>query len=411
GPAITVIDSAISMFDSDIPALPEYSSDGRPAGNLTLTGSSTLLAVNSHISVDFGPVLGYTSWFVHNVLVLDDLSKAYLYGTSFDEYVGNLADRSSAIEASGAMASPALPSVKGAADNTGENLAYLESLDSITYEVSPQTTMEIETWDVGTILDSMPVSSASILVTYSVASNYVGTNAVQWAEDGGVYSTTGIVPASDDLPNTEAIFEIPLASVPTVGDVRTLDLRFVNNGAAGTGSVEFDRAWILFSIGGSAYIYRWLNTTIGDEYGVPIPGATITATFTGATEFEGQDALYYVPGGVTSTPPSEVLDYLGETADSYATTKSDGRAVIPFLTDLVLNTSASEVLFVGAYEVTGSATIDSLLYSSSETFSFSAYPAMTTGDQSADFTVELVGVVAESPDLARWLVVTSGELV
>ncbi len=81
------------------------------------------------------------------------------------------------------------------------------------------------------------------------------------------------------------------------------------------------------------------------------------------------------------------------------------------MTDLVSGGEYPNSLFIGSVEITGSAQIGAMTYSSTEAFSFSAYPAMSIGDQSADFTVELVGVVADSPDLARWLVVTSGELV
>ncbi len=145
GPVMTVTDSTISMYDSSISALPEYATLAMPASNLTLTGSSTLLAVNSYIGVDFGPALTAAQWYTHNVLVVSDLSHAYLYGTSFAEYTGVLADRAPAIVASGTASSPAIPLTKGAAeDTTGSNLAYLASLDALTYEVGVGETMEIE---------------------------------------------------------------------------------------------------------------------------------------------------------------------------------------------------------------------------------------------------------------------------
>jgi len=73
--------------------LPEYPSDLLMAVNLTLSGGSSLLSVNSYIDVDFGPVTASYDWYVHNVLVVDDFSHAYLYGTSFEPYSGLLADR------------------------------------------------------------------------------------------------------------------------------------------------------------------------------------------------------------------------------------------------------------------------------------------------------------------------------
>jgi len=410
GPVMTVTDSTISMYDSSISALPEYATLAMPASNLTLTGSSTLLAVNSYIGVDFGPALTAAQWYTHNVLVVNDLSHAYFYGTSFEEYTGVLADRSPAIVASGTASSPAIPLTKGAADNTGGSLAYLASLDALTYEVGVGETMEIETWDVGALVDGLTVSSAAILVTYTASSDYDGTNAVQWAPEGSAYMSTGIIPSASDPPLYDGLYSLPLASVPTVGDIRNLDLRFINNDA-NTGTVSFDRAWVLFTIGGNAYIYRWLQATIGDEYGVPIPGATVSAQFTGATEFKGQTALYYTPDGILTTPQTEVLEYLGETSESYLVTKSDGRALVPYITDLILDSGSMFSLFVGSYAITGTAIIGADTHSSSESFSFPAYPAMGAADQSFEFTVELLGVVADSPDPSRWLVVTHDELV
>jgi ribosomal protein L40E len=167
----------------------------------------------------------------------------------------------------------------------------------------------------------------------------------------------------------------------------------------------------MFTVGAEAYIYRWLNATVGDEYGVPIPSASITAQFTGATEFEGQTALYYTEDGLSLWPCAEVLAYMGETESTYQVTKDDGKAVIPYLTDIIGDSTSTSSLYVGSYAITGSVVIATVPYSSTESFSFPAYPAMTDADQSFDFTVEVMDVVAESPDPSRWLVVTQGEVV
>jgi ribosomal protein L40E len=260
GPTISLADlSWMRLYDSSILKLPEYATASMPAANITLSGDANLLAVNSYIAVDFGPIVNPTDWYVHNVMVLNGLARAYLYGCTFETYAGANADRAPAI-----------------------------------------------------------VSSVS---------------------------------------------------------------------------------------GSAAYIYRWLNASVGDEYGVPIVDATISATFTGSTDLEGQTAFYYTYSGVSTTPPAEVLSYLGETAPTYQVTKADGRAVIPYLTDIIANGMADSPLYVGSYEFTGSKTIDGTPYSSTAAFSLKAYPAMGPGDKSSDFTVKLMGVSVESPNSSRWLVV------
>ena len=159
------------------------------------------------------------------------------------------------------------------------------------------------------------------------------------------------------------------------------------------------------STSSAAYIYRWLNVTIGDEYGVPISGVAVSAVFTGPTMYENQTAFYFWPGSVQDTPPIEVLNYMGKNSSSYSTTGPNGVAQIPYLSDLILGELAPYPLFIGALQITGSATIGSIVYENTETFAFPAYPAMGDSDQFFDATVELMDVSAFSPDQSRWLVV------
>ncbi|HUU07000.1 MAG TPA: hypothetical protein VMW88_01145, partial [Thermoplasmata archaeon] len=332
GPGITVTDSTLSLFDSTIDAMPEFPADGMLAGNLTLDGVSTLLSVNSYIGIDFGPTLDAASWYTHNCLVVNDESQAYLYGTHFEEYAGTLADRAPAVVVTGISTSPAIPATKGVADDTDASIGNLAVVEGLTYEVEPTETMEIDTWDVNGLADALEVSSASVVVTYSVDPAYNGGNALVV----GASTVTTIVPAASDAPGTTASYELDVVGdYPTVGDIRGMDLRFINDGSAG--SVQFDAAWVVFSVGGSAYIYRWLNATAGDEYGVPIPDATISAVFTGATDLEGQEAFYFTPSGVSTAPAPEVLAYMDETVLTFKTTKDDGRAVLPYLTDIIVS--------------------------------------------------------------------------
>ena len=167
----------------------------------------------------------------------------------------------------------------------------------------------------------------------------------------------------------------------------------------------------------NATVYRWLNVTVGDEYGVPISNAKIKAVYTGsgASGLQGQIAKYYTASGVTNEPPAEVLDYLGVTAANFNVTKSDGKAVVPYMSDIITfdGTTGTVSQFVGSYLMNGSATIGSDISSSESSFAFPApYPAMSSADRYYSQTVRIEGVSAQSPDSSRWLVVplSPGEL-
>ncbi len=250
GPAIRISDASLSLFDSSITKIPEYPSGILAPSDIVMTGTATLLGVNSYIGVDF-----VNSATVHNSIDLSGSAIANLYGCVFETYVGSEADR----------------------------------ISSIT--------------------------------------------------------------------------------------------------------------------GPFAYLYRWLNVTVGDEYGVPIPGADVSAVFTGSDLYGGLPSFYFVNGVANPLPPDSVLEYMGKDASTFGVTESDGIAQIPYLTDLILVPEYPNSLFVGSLSITGSATIGPTVYSSTQNYSFLPYPAMTHSDQSGDFTVSVVGVSAPSPDPSRWLVV------
>jgi ribosomal protein L40E len=403
GPAISVADSTVNLFDSSIMNLPEY--DTSPATNITLSGSSTLTAVNSYIDVDFGPALNPAGWRSHNVLVVSDTSNAYLYGVAFSPYTGQLADRAPAVVTSG-ESYVALPTAKGPEDTTGQPVTDLQaSGEGLTYHVAPGQMMNIDVFAAG---PSVPIDGATLYVRYVVDEGYNGGNAVFWREEGGAYQSTMITPLSSDRFFVEKSYDLFTQGVTTTDDVRNLDVNFSNGGTVG--DVQFDSMSVVITIGSEVYVYRWLNVTVGDEYGVPIPNARISAVFTGSTTYGGQPSFYYGPDSVAPLPPSLILGYMGKDASDFAVTGNDGSAKIPYLTDILSGDQAPNSLFVGSFDISGTAVIASHEYSTTEAFSFPAYPAMATADRSFDFTVELTGVAANSPDPARWLVVTSGEL-
>ncbi|MCJ7490083.1 MAG: hypothetical protein MUO87_08110, partial [Thermoplasmata archaeon] len=234
GPGITVTDSTLSLFDSTIDAMPEFPTDGTLAGNLTLDGASTLLSVNSYIGIDFGPALVAASWYTHNCLVVNDESQAYLYGTHFEEYTGTLADRAPAVVVTGPSTSPAVP----------VGVASLANVDALMYVVDATETLEVPNWDVNGLLGTLPVTAATIVATYSVDPAYDGTNAIEWRPDSGAYTDTTITPNAADAPGTMATYQLSPASVPTVADIMTMDVRFIHDGSAG--SMQFDALWVVF---------------------------------------------------------------------------------------------------------------------------------------------------------------------
>ncbi|MDH3365592.1 MAG: hypothetical protein OEM29_06300 [Thermoplasmata archaeon] len=405
GPTMVVTDSTLKLFDSTIDALPE----GAPsASNLTLNGDSTLLSVNSYIGVDFVP----GDWTVHNMLEVNDNSQSYLYGTYFEAYEGNPAERVPAYVVSSPGVDPAYPTATREPDDTtvGEDVGALELVDSWLYAVDNGQVMAMDTWDVGGLADGTLINSATLIAKYSVGSSYTTANAVGYCLDGvGSYTPTTILPATGDAPGIVATATLNPALIGNVGALRTMDLEFVNGGGD---TVQFESLWVVFSVGGNVYVYRWLNATVADEYGVPVVAdgdgtpiseVTFSAVFTGGTTLEGQEAFYYTSAGISAAPEADVLDYMGETAETFMTTKADGKAVIPYLTDI--SDDSSNSWFVGTYEFTGSAVIDAVTYSSAEAFSFTPYPAMESGDQHESLKVEIIGISVPSPDISKWLVV------
>ncbi|HEX9908197.1 MAG TPA: CARDB domain-containing protein [Thermoplasmata archaeon] len=396
GPSITVTDASFNMFDSDILSLPEYPTDFDLAKNLTLAGSASLLAVDSYIDVDFGPATTVADWFVHNVISMTGTSSAELYGCSLAEYSGANADRAPAIVSNG-KSDFALPLATKEPDDTtvGQQIVSLHaSNEGSTYHVAPGQRMYIDTFDAGS---AAAISSAKLLVRYAVNSGYNGNQYIMW--NG---ASTGIRPLSSETTLVDKSFDLYAAGLRNTNELAALDISFLHSGT--TAEVQFDSLSIVFTVGSEAHIYRWLNVIVGDEYGVPIPDASISAVFTGSSSFGGQPSFYFGDGGSEPIPPATVLEYMGLDTITFSVTGADGTAKIPYLTDLLSADQAPNSLYVGKFEITGMALVGTL-YNSTATFSFPAYPAMDAEDQVFDFTVKLEGVSAESPDTTRWLVV------
>ena len=402
GPAITLTDSTLELYDSSIYDLPEYGANvSNPASDLVLNGESTLLAINSFISVDFGPARDAGEWRAHNRIVLSDQSVAHLYGCSFQTYAGDLANRVAAIVANGVV-DIATPSAKESSprDTTvGQNVVSLSnSSEGLTYHVFAGQLMGIDSFDAGPPV--LTVDSAVLLVRYIVDPGYDGTRSVNWSTDEGVsWNSTGIVPLDNETSFVERSYDLHANGVTDTSQLAALDVCFLHDGSAG--QVQFDSMSIVISVGPSAYVYRWVNVIVGDEYGVPVPNATVSAIFTGSESYGGQPSFYFGDDGAQPLPPSEVLSYMGKDGLTFGVTERDGIVAVPYLTDIITAAQAPDSLFVGSFDITGTKGT----HNSTESFSFPAYPAMTHADQSFEVTVSIVGFSAPSPDPSRWLVV------
>jgi len=328
-----------------------------------------------------------------------------LYGCSFESYIGNQADRQPAITSTGSTF-VGVPNAQGGEDNTGNTVGDLvadlaQSSDGLSYHVGPGHRMAVDGFTTG---GNAPIDGATLLVRYMVDSGYNGNGFLNWSTNEGVTQTsTGIKPLPADASYVEKSYDLYAAGVTTLGAISTLDINFKNTGTIG--DVQFDSMSIVITSGSGAHVYRWLNVTVGDAYGVPIPEAKVTAVFTGSNGYGGQKSFYFGSSGAQPLPPDSVLAYMGKNASTFSTTETDGIATMPFLTDLITGTLESSSLFVGTFALNGSAVISTIRYSSTESFSFPAYPAMGPGDRSFDATVEITGVSAKSPDQSRWLVV------
>ncbi len=149
---------------------------------------------------------------------------------------------------------------------------------------------------------------------------------------------------------------------------------------------------ITAAAGTRADIYRWANVTVRDARGVPVNNSEIDAVFSGA---QSGPATFRDNGGLT-TPPADVLTYMGRTAATWDNTGLDGRARMPLLSDWIDSPSLSNSQFVGAFTLTATAPT---LETGEGTLTFDAYPQMGAGSASEPVTVTIGTLVQPLPDL------------
>jgi hypothetical protein len=399
GPAMIIDDSTFIMYDSSIWALPE----GLNLADLQLSGTANLTAVNSYISVDFDdPVSSPTT---HNMIMLTEHANAYLYGCTFSGSVGVPAD--SAIS-SDTDKKNSVPTAKHAWDNSTMTLSNLYNEGDAVYQILPQRNLAVTTFNI-TPIPTYDILSVTLVLKYTTGATYTGNRPINYTL-GGVTRSTGYTPVANF--NGRYCIDLYSKGVDTRTEINSLRISFFNSGNVGAGDVQFDALYLTVVTGPQTYIYRWGDMTVTDMYGIPLNGATVTAKFNSTTWLGGQNVFYYVPGTtqtMQADPPANILSYMGKTAGTYKLTDSQGKADIPYLTDIVYGHDTNDSYLVGTWPnavSVGSINITATSGSSTSVDAkYNPYPSMGADNTALSANVSIAGVSATSWDNSKYLVV------
>ncbi len=361
--------------------------------NLTVAMDTKMTAIDSYIGVDFSD-----DAFVHNTLQVYDTAECYLYGTSFD-----MEDRAS-IEANREPAvwtndvpTTFTPLAKGAADNTSQLVRNVTVFGDLIYAVvGGGRVFALDEFNTSDMAGS--ISSATLNIAYLAPDATPPSNYFQWGLEGQPLRNTSIQPQLS-LTLIVGTFDLYSAGLRTVSQLSDLNIRY--NSVPGESDVWIDAVWINVTLRPTAYIYRWANVTVSDEQGLPVAGATVEANMM----LGGAHAQYYSPSGVSTTPPAEVLAYLGRSASNYTETGTDGTVRIPLFSEFINASSMPNSQVVGDYLLNISYQNASGVWFYAEAgVSFLPYPEMGIQSQEVDVVVE--GLYLDLPDLVVQSIVT-----
>jgi len=395
GPIINIDNATFEMYDSAILNLPEYPIVGAKwADNLTLSGNANFTAVNSYISADFD-----NSQNTHNSIVLKDQASAYLYGCTFDDPTTPPGEVSAIAAESGNSAVLKPMANVTTEDTTDGNVSELWfEDDGKTYHVGAGESMSVGSFDTSAL--STDPTSVTLVLKFSASMTYNGALSITYAIDPNPYNSLNIFPLAGDTNRGENASLFALG-VDTLAEISNLKINFTHNGDSG--NVQFDVMYLVVEVGPQAYIYRWADFRLADEYGVPILGSELSARFTGSLALEGKNAYYYAPVGILSDPPSYVLSYMGKNASNYLIADSNGKVLVPYLTDIINGNSTSNSLFVGRYNFAATNGSDSTTVRNA----FNLYPAMNSTSTSLSMILRIEGAWAPngSWDVSKYIVV------
>ncbi len=140
------------------------------------------------------------------------------------------------------------------------------------------------------------------------------------------------------------------------------------------------------------YIHRWLEAKAADRFGNGVPSAYIESRVLP----EGLLA-YYPRNGGSNVPSQDILDHLGASSSDFNVTGSDGRALIPLLTEWInssVDQTAPNSHFIGNYRIRASFGGDA----SVRNVSFQAYPALGSSVNTESLTVNIDSLVWPAQD-------------
>jgi len=396
GPAITVTNGTVEMFDSFIFDSPE----GTNRADITLAGRANLTAVNSFIDVDFLNTTDNPT--TYNELVLSNDANAYLYGCTFDGVLTPPGD--SAIKCASYSANSVPTHQVFAWDNSGELLTDLYQEDgTFVYNLIAGERMAVDLFNLTPIQSSTyHILSVNLLLKFTASSDYNGTRPINYTL-GGTTKSTGITPVANDIRRIEV--DMYSKGVDTKTEINSLIVSFNHTGS--TGNVQFDLLCLEVVVGPRVYIYRWGDISVSDQYGIPLSGANISAKFNSSTWLGNVPVSYYTPKGSWVNPWNTVLTYLGKTNATYRLTNSEGNALIPYLTDIVDASTSPNSLAVGSLNVTATYTP----YSKYVDARFDPYPSMSAENKMLSASVSITGATAPTWDSSKYLVVPPNKLL
>ena|GEM_PF-3626108 len=155
------------------------------------------------------------------------------------------------------------------------------------------------------------VTAATLEVQFSVEAGYAGVNAVQWALDGGVLATTGIVPIDGNVDRI-ATYNLFAQGVDTLAEINTLDIAYTNDDPGGPDAVSFDYVKISITTSGTYSLeHRWRTVN------VPAGADAMKLQITARTSAAADDSFTFGYSTVLGGPYTGVLTVNSATMANY----------------------------------------------------------------------------------------------
>ncbi len=148
--------------------------------------------------------------------------------------------------------------------------------------------------------------------------------------------------------------------------------------------------------GGNVYLLRWVDVTVLDARGARVSGAMIWSRLSPSA-----GTAQYPANGMSTTPASRTLWYLGRTASGasqWNRTDGSGTAKIPLYTDRIDSTTLPNAVSFGNYDETATLGASTVIGG----ISYPAYPELAWQDNNRELTLTLADVVACSSPVTSW---------